>query len=151
MTRLVEDGDAREEVPPSPTWPEEPSPQHMTRRSPVESLEYRAHVVPPPEPELVDTETSSGVHPATVVTLTGSSEVTAPAPLPSCPSVATPQQITLLDETAHPCVSPTSKDESPLTPDPIEVPVGWSCEFPMTVGDWCPARENTRSSLSSSK
>ena len=83
MTRSVDAGDVSEDVPPSPTCPEDPSPQHMTRRSSVESLEYSAHVVPPPEPELVDTETSRGVQPATVVTLTGSSEMTATAPLPS--------------------------------------------------------------------
>ena len=102
-------------------------------------------------PELVDTETSSGVHPVTVVTLTGSREVNAGAPFPSCPSVATPQQITLLDETAHPCVSPRSREDRPEAPEPIADPVGWDCELPMTAGDWCPASEKDRSSSSSSK
>ena len=99
----------------------------------------------------MDTETSRGVQPATVVTDTGSSEVAAPAPLPSCPSAATPQQITLLDETAQPCVSPTSREVRPVVPEPIDVPAGWNCELPMTTGDWCPASEKDRSSLSSSK
>ena len=102
-------------------------------------------------PELVDAETSSGGHPVTAVTMTGSCEVNADAPFPSCPSVATPQQITLLEETAHPCVCPRSREASPEAPEPITVPVGWDCELPMTAGDWCPAIEKDRSSASSSK
>ena len=39
ITRSVEEGDVREAVPPSPICPDEPSPQHMTRLSPLESLE----------------------------------------------------------------------------------------------------------------
>ena len=150
MTRSVEAGDDSEAVPPPPICPKEPSPQHMTRRSSVR-LVKRAQVVPPPVPELVDTETSKAVHPGTVDTLTGSLEVTAPTPFPSCPSIATPQHLTVLPVTAHPWVSPTSNDVTLPTPEPIEVPVGLYCEFPMTIGEGFPAIENSRLSWSSSK
>ena len=39
ITRSVDAGEDREEAPPSPICPDPPPPQHITLRSPVESLE----------------------------------------------------------------------------------------------------------------
>ena len=121
---------------------------------------YRAQVVPPPVPEVVETETSVGVNSAPMDgTDVGSRTMGysgVEGETPSCPSEPSPQHMSWLSPPspsliAQPCVCPRSIEVSPSTPDPRDVPAGWCSELPITTGSSWPARVKTRSSWSSSK